>query len=91
MRLHIYQKPEELTFLLKKRKRTIKKKIYKSKKELSKEFLEFLDKFLKSVKIKITDIESFKLSQSINIGFTAKRVGKAIVKALNFVVASVTP
>ncbi len=91
MRLHIYQKSEGLTFLLKKEKTTIRKETYKSKKELSKEFLEFLDKFLKSVKIEITDIESFKLSQSMNIGFTAKRVGKAIVKALNFVVASVTP
>jgi len=91
MQLHIYQTSNELTFFLRKGNKTIKKGVYKSKKELSKEFLEFLDKFLKSVKIEITDIESFKLSQSIIIGFTAKRVGKAIVKALNFVVASVTP
>ncbi len=91
MKLHIYQTSDELTFLLKKGNKTIKKEIYKSEQELSKEFLIFLDKFFKSIKIKITDIESFKLSQSKNIGFTAKRIGKAIVKTLNFVVASVTP
>lgn len=82
MNIHIYQTSNELTFLLKEGNRTIKKEVYKSKEELSKEFLNFLDKFLKSVRIEITDIKSFKLWQSRDVGFTAKRVLRAIVNAL---------
>lgn len=91
MILHIHQKPERLTFLLKKRNKTIKKETYGQKKEISQEFLEFLDKFLKKIKIEITSIESFKLRQSKDVGFTARRVVKAIVNILNFVLASITP
>lgn len=91
MKLHIHQKPSELTFLLKKGKTTIKKETYTPQREISKEFLEFLDKFLKKIKIEITEIKSFKLRQSKDVGFTARRVVKAIVNILNFVLASITP
>lgn len=88
--LYIHQKPEELTFTLKKKKRVIKKEIYRPKEELSKEFLEFLDKFLKKIKMEVTEIKFFKLRQSKDVGFTAKRVIRAIKNALNFA-ASITP
>ncbi len=90
MQLHIYQKPDQLTFTLKKKKRVIKKETYRPKKELSKEFLEFLDKFLKKIKMEVTEIKSFKLRQSKDVGFTAKRVIRAIKNALNFA-ASINP
>jgi len=90
MELYIHQKPDQLTFTLKKKKRVIKKEIYRPKKELSKEFLEFLDKFLKKIKMEVTEIKSFKLRQSKDVGFTAKRVVRAIKNALNFA-ASINP
>lgn len=90
MKLYIYQKPDQLTFTLKKKKRVIKKEIYRPKKELSKEFLSILDKFLKKIKVEVTEIKSFKLRQSKDVGFTAKRVIRAIKNALNFA-ASITP
>ena len=62
----------------------IKKVSWQDKQDLDQKLLRELDKILKRSKIKITDLKEIKFSATEDTSITARNIGQATVKSLNF-------
>ena len=62
----------------------IQKVSWQDKQDLDQKLLRELDKILKRSKIKITDLKEIKFSATEDTSITARNIGQATVKSLNF-------
>jgi len=83
MKLVIKHKNYQISLILKDKKEVKGAFDFSAGEDLSRNFLELLDKFLKKCNTSIVSVEKIELKEGKNIGLTSSRIVKTIVQTID--------